>query len=182
MSAARPPRTPRRGGATPRSGATTPRAAPPATSPDTTEAALAASLLAEVMCGTPRARSPFAAAAPSVNKCEAPPAEEDPSSAMVLDDGDDDEQAWEMECIMARRRLKPQVEGGPPGEWQYLVRWVGKPLEEDRWVPEQFMDPEFLRQDLEAAATERAMATARISAADISDGGEVSAPAAAPRS
>ena len=75
----------------------------------------------------------------------------------------EEEEVWEAECVMARRRLKPEMEGGPPGEWQYLIRWVGKPAEEDRWVPESAIDPDFLREDLDAAATERAMERASIS-------------------
>ena len=121
------------------------------------EAAQAAALLAEAMFGTPRGKASAAATekyTPTEQRQEPEEVEERP---------EEDDEAWEVECVLARRRLKPEAEGGPPGEWQYLVRWVDKPEEEDRWVPESVLDPEFLREDLEAAATERAMESARIS-------------------
>ena len=123
------------------------------------EAAQAASLLAEAMFGTPRGK-------PSAPK--KPRQELEEAAEEQRPEEEEEEEAWEVECVLARRRLKPEAPGGPPGEWQYLVRWVDKPPEEDRWVPESVLDPEFLREDLEAAATERAMESARISVADDS--------------
>ena len=147
------------------------RDAQAAASQDAEEEAQAESLLAEVMCGTPRARPPPPALASSSAKKQRPSEEEEDDDEQQQQqqqqqqqvDDDEEEDVWEPECIMARRRLKPEVEGGPPGDWQYLVRWVGKPESENRWVPEHMLDPDFVRQDLDAAATERAMESARIS-------------------
>ena len=62
-------------------------------------------------------------------------------------DGD----TWIADCILARRRLKPPSADAPPGEWHYLIRWVGKPPVEDRWVPASALDPAFVRAELEEA-------------------------------
>lgn len=151
------------------------------------EAAQAESLLAEVMCGTPRARRLSGGFGPAVDAsirkkqrgavaaAEEEPAaasdrEEDPLAAAAGPAGEqptdataDDDDDWYADCVLARRRLKPEVEGGPPGEWQYLVRWVGKGPDEDRWVPESALDPAFLQEDMDAAHTERAMERTSIS-------------------
>ena len=114
------------------------------------EQAVVQSLFAELMCGTPRQR-----AAPPPPP---PAAEEEPMDA-------DDEDVWEMESIQARRRLRPEVEGGPPGEWQYLIKFIGKPESENRWAPESALDPEWLQQELLGAATERSTDSAMASGA-----------------
>lgn len=82
-------------------------------------------------------------------------ASEDPED----EDGDDSE--WIPEVIMARRRLRADAAGdGRPGEWQYLVRWQGRPESEDAWVPESALDPAFLASDMASLETERQL-TAR---------------------
>ena len=138
------------------------KAAPPAASAlpqdeDEDEAAQAAALLAEALgAGTPRQQQQRLEA--SRKKPRAAPIE-DEEAADEEDEGEED--AWEIECVLARRRLKAEVEGGPPGEWQYLIRWVDKPAEEDRWVPEGVLVAngfgDWLQDDLEAAETERRM-------------------------
>jgi hypothetical protein len=140
----------------------------PSTSQDDVEAAHAASLLAEVLIGTPRGRS--AAAAADSKKDLLPPALQPqpvrPNSTREGEGGrapaseqygDDEEEAWVVESLRARRRIKGEMNDGVPGEWQYLVRWQGRGEEDDCWVPESMLDPDFVAADLEAAATERAM-------------------------
>ena len=169
--------TPRRRAAPPRAPGSASRAKEnrPIEDPESQEAVeaqQAASLFAELLCGTPRAVTPsspsggFGAAATESAAKKQRSAKEDEERMEVADadDAEDDDDAWEIACVMARRRLKPAVEGGPPGEWQYLVRWVGKPPEEDRWVPESALDADFLRDELEDAAMERTLQSARISA------------------
>lgn len=74
----------------------------------------------------------------------------------------DDEDDWEPECLLARRRIK---DAGPNAEWSYLVRWRGRSEEDDAWVPESYLDPAFIQADMEAAATERQAQTATNAAA-----------------
>jgi len=67
-------------------------------------------------------------------------------------DGNDDpdEVSLVPELLLARRRLKGTADG-----WDYLVRWQGLGEEHDTWVPEDDLDPDFIRRDMEAAETER---------------------------
>ena len=160
---------------------------------DAEEAAQADSLLAELMRGTPRQRTPSARSIPEANvrkkpraagdgdddesdenDAAEPPSEEDDDAidtTAAAKAAADEEDGWYADCVMARRRLKPEVEGGPPSEWQYLIRWVGKGPEEDRWVPESALNREFLQQDLQEAMTERAMERASLSARQVPESG-----------
>ena len=74
------------------------------------------------------------------------------------------EEGWYVDQILARRRLKGD-DAGQPGSWQYLVRWIGRGPEDDMWVPEGDLDPELIASELQEAATERAMLSARGEAA-----------------
>ena len=134
-----------------------------ADSQEASEAAQAESLLAELMCGTPRARTPSARSLTEEERGgKKQRAAEEESEDNHRSESAADDDGWYAECVIARRRLKPEVEGGPPGEWQYLIRWVDKGPEDDRWVPESALHPDFLRDDLQAAATERAMERASL--------------------
>lgn len=67
----------------------------------------------------------------------------------------DDPRSWIVDRLLARRRLKSDGEQGSAA-WQYLVRFLGKGEEEDRWVPESDLDPDLIATNLAEAITERA--------------------------
>lgn len=120
------------------------------------EVAHATSLLAEVFCGTPRAASSAAKATaareilPEAMKPAPPVVRVPPPSA----DADAEDDVWEAESVRARRRPRGE-DGQPAGEWEYRIRWVGRPETEDRWVPESEISPDWLEEQLSAAAAER---------------------------
>ena len=83
-------------------------------------------------------------------------ADEDPVEEEVGDG-----RPWIPEVLLQRRRIRADATSdGSMGEWQYLVRWVGRPETEDAWVPESALDPAFIDADMRALETERQL-TAR---------------------
>ena len=69
-----------------------------------------------------------------------------------------DDDGWYVDCFLARRRLKAEFTKSGKAEWEYLVRWIGKGPEEDRWVPESALDPALIEAELSSAAQEAAAA------------------------
>ena len=59
-----------------------------------------------------------------------------------------DDDGWYADCFLARRRLKAEFTKSGKAEWEYLVRWIGKGPEEDRWVPESALDPALIEAEL----------------------------------
>jgi hypothetical protein len=82
------------------------------------------------------------------------------------EEGERQQQEWEVETVVARRRLRTDhTSGQQPSEWQYLVQIVGRPEAESIWLPESALDPEWLSADMAAAAEESGGTQAQLRAA-----------------
>lgn len=99
--------------------------------------------------GAPVAEAAAVVAAPAMalaNETEKSKESEVAAKAKAADD------EWYVECFMARRRLRPEYTKSGKAEWEYLIRWIGKGPEEDRWVPESALDPSLIEAELAEAS------------------------------
>ena len=111
-----------------------------------------------------------AAAAPDGDKPGADAAAEQQEQKAQKPDDD----GWYVDCFLARRRLKAEFTKSGKAEWEYLVRWIGKGPEEDRWVPESALDPALIEAELGAtdfqpAKTQAEAALEAAAAARVAD-------------